>query len=166
MAHHILAVYDNPNEASLAADRLVANGISENAISIVASEGYRSEYLGVKGGTKGGQGVAAGATLGGILGAVAAGLVATGTVVATGGGALLVAGPLAAALAGAGAGGATGGVLGGLIGLGISDNHIKSYDKAVGDSRGMLLGVEVNDTTKDQVRDILKATGGKSISLE
>lgn len=166
MAHHILAIYDNPNEASLAVDRLVANGIAQQSISVVASEGYRSQYLGIKGGSKGGEGVAAGATIGGILGAVAAALVATGTLVATGGGGLLVAGPIAAALAGAGAGGTTGGILGGLIGLGVPDVHIKAYDKAVGNSSSMLLGVEISDATKAQVKDILKATGGKSISAE
>ena len=85
MPHHVLAIYDNPSEASLAVDRLVANGISEKAISMVASEGYRSKYLGIKGGTKGAEGAAAGATVGGILGAIAAGLVATGTVIASGG---------------------------------------------------------------------------------
>jgi hypothetical protein len=165
LTHHILAIYDNPKEASLAVDRLVANGIAEQAISIVASEGYRSEYLGIKGSTKGAEGVATGATIGGILGAVAAALVATGTVIASGG-TLLVAGPIAAALAGAGAGGATGGILGGLVGLGVPDVHVKAYDKAVGNSSGMLLGFEINDTNKAQVKDILKATGGKSISTE
>ena len=165
MAHHIMAIYDNPSEASLAVDRLIANGISKNAISVVASEGYGSQYLGIKGGTKGAEGAAAGATIGGVLGAIAAGLAATGTVIATGG-TLLVAGPIAAALAGAGAGGATGGILGGLVGLGVSDTHIKAYDKAVGDSKGMLLAVEIGDTTKDRVKDILSATGGKSISTE
>jgi hypothetical protein len=165
MPHHILAIYDNPNEASLAVDRLVANGISKNAVSVVATEGYRSQYLGIKGGTKGAEGAAAGATIGGILGAIAAALVATGTVVASGG-TLLVAGPIAAALAGAGAGGATGGIFGGLVGLGVPDVHVKSYDKAVSNSSSMLLGVEISDTTKDQVKDILKATGGKSISTE
>lgn len=165
MAHHILAVYDNPNEASLAADRLIANGVPADAISVVASEGYRSKYLGITGGTKGSEGVAAGATIGGVLAAIAAGLAATGTVIASGG-TLLVAGPLVAAFAGAGAGGVTGGVLGGLIGLGVPDNHVKSYDKVVNEANGMLLGVEINDTNKDQVRDILKATGGKSISTE
>ena len=165
MAHHMLAIYDNPNEASLAADRLVANGISQAAISIVMSEGSRAQYLGVVGGTKGAEGAAAGATVGGVLGAVAAGLLATGAVVATGGSGLLVAGPAVAALAGAGAGGAAGGILGGLIGLGVSDNQVKSYEKAVSGA-GILLGVEINDTNKAQVHDILKATGGKSISTE
>ena len=57
-------------------------------------------------------------------------------------------------------------ILGGLIGLGVPDVHVKAYDKAVGNSSGMLLAVEVSDTTKAQVKDILKATGGKSISTE
>lgn len=165
MAHHVLAIYGNPNEASVAVDRLVANGIANAAISVVASEGFRSRYLGITGGTKAPEGAAAGATIGGVLGAIAAGLAATGTVIASGG-TLLVAGPIAAALAGAGAGGATGGILGGLLGLGVPDMHIKSYDKAVGESSGMLLGVEVSDITKDQVKEILKETGGKSISVE
>jgi hypothetical protein len=165
MAHHMLAIYDNPNEASLAADRLVANGISQAQISMVVSEGSRSQYLGVAAGNKGAEGAATGATVGGVLGAVAAGLLATGTVVATGGAGLFIAGPVVAALAGAGAGGATGGVLGGLIGLGVPDNHVKSYEKAV-EGAGLLLGVEVNDTNKAKVHEILKATGGKSISTE
>jgi hypothetical protein len=165
MSHHVLAIYDNPREASLAVDRLIANGISEAAISVVASEGFRSQYLGVEGGTKGAAGVAAGATIGGVLGAVVAAFVATGAVVASGG-TLLVAGPIAAALAGAGAGGATGGVLGGLVGLGVSDVHVKAYDEAVGNSSSMLLGVDVSAAAWYQVTDILKATGGKSISVE
>jgi len=165
MAHHMLAIYDNPNEASLAAERLVANGIAQNQISLVVSEGSRAQYLGVVGGNQGAEGAAAGATVGGVLVAVAAGLLATGTVVATGGAGLLMAGPIVAALAGAGAGGATGGILGGLIGLGVPDNHVKSYEKAV-EAAGMLLGVEINDTNKAQVREILKSTGGKSISTE
>lgn len=165
MAHHMLAIYDNPNDASLAADRLVANGIAQSQISLVVSEGSRSQYLGVAATNKGAKDAAAGATVGGVLGAVAAGLLATGTVVATGGAGLLIAGPVVAALAGAGAGGATGGVLGGLIGLGVPDNHVKSYEKAV-EGAGMLLGVEINDTNKAKVHEILKVTGGKSISTE
>jgi len=165
MAHHMFAIYDNPNEASLAAERLVANGIALAQISLVVSEGSRGQYLGVVGGNQGAEGAATGATVGGVLGALAAGLLATGTVVATGGAGLLMAGPVVAALAGAGAGGATGGVLGGLIGLGVPDNHVKSYEKAIGGA-GMLLGVEINDTNKAKVHEILKSTGGKSISTE
>jgi hypothetical protein len=165
MAHHMLAIYDKPAEASLAVDRLVANGVAQAAISLVVSEGSRSQFLGVVGGTKGAEGAATGATVGGVLGAVAAGLLATGTVVATGGAGLVLVGPVVAALAGAGAGGATGGVLGGLIGLGVPDNHVKSYEKAVGNS-SMLLGVEINETNKAEVHEILKSTGGKSISTE
>ena len=165
MAHHLLAIYDSPNDASLAVDRLVANGVPQSGISVVASEGYGSQYLGIKGGTKGAAGAATGGTIGGVLGAIAAGLVATGLVVTAGTG-ILVAGPIAAALAGAGAGGAAGGILGGLIGLGVPDVHVKAYDKAVAESRGMLLGVEINDANKDKVRNILKETGGKSISSE
>lgn len=165
MAHHMLAIYNNPNDASLAAERLVASGISQTQISMVLSEGSRAQYLGIVGGSQAAKGAATGATVGGVLGALAAGLLATGAVVVTGGAGLLMAGPIVAALAGAGAGGATGGVLGGLIGLGVPDNHVKSYEKAV-EEAGMLLGVEINDTNKAKVHEILKATGGKSISTE
>src|SRR4051812_2693500 len=101
MAHHMLAIYDNPNEASLAAERLVAHGIAQNQISLVVSEGSGAQYLGVVGGNQGAEGAAAGATVGGVLGAVAAGLLATGTVVATGRAGLLMAGPIGSGLAGA-----------------------------------------------------------------
>jgi hypothetical protein len=39
MAHHILAIYDSANEASLAVDRLLENGVPQSALSVVASEG-------------------------------------------------------------------------------------------------------------------------------
>jgi hypothetical protein len=162
---HIIAIYNNPKEASLAVDRLIANGISEKAISVVASGGYGSRFLGIEGGNQAAEGTAAGATIGGVLGAIVATMVATGTVVASGG-TLLVAGPIAAALAGAGAGGATGGVLGGLFGMGMSDVHIRSYDEAVNGANGMLLGVEIDDATKAKVREVLQQTGGQSISVE
>src|SRR3569833_833070 len=80
MPHHVLAIYDNPYEASLAVDRLVANGIADNAISVVASRGYRSRYLGIKGGTKGAEGAAAGVFFGVVFCVVLVCLVAFGSV--------------------------------------------------------------------------------------
>lgn len=165
MTHHILAVFNTTDQAAMAADQLTELGVSDQALSVVTSEGYRAAKIGIETNNKSAEGAATGATLGGVLGAIAGGLAATGAVVATGGG-VLVAGPVAAALAGAGAGGATGGMLGGLMGLGVPEHNVKSYEKTLNDDSGFVLGVEVTDANKKDVRKILKAAGGQGISEE
>lgn len=165
MTHHVLAVYKTPTEASIATERLLAAGVPNDAISLVMGEGYHADHIGIEPGNKSAEGVATGATIGGALGAIAAGVAATGAVVASGG-SVLVAGPLAAALAGAGAGGATGGVLGGLMGMGVPEKRVKSYEHAVDKDAGMVLGVEVTDAIKHDVKEILKDAGGEAISEE
>lgn len=165
MTHHVLAVFKSPQEAANAADHVVAAGVPQTAISIVVGEGYHSEHLGVESGNKGAEGAATGATVGGVLGAVAAGVAATGAVVASGG-AVLVAGPVAAALAGAGAGGAAGGLLGGLVGMGVPEKRVRSYETALDNDGGMVLGVEVTNDNKSNVKKILKECGGEAVSEE
>lgn len=165
MTHHVLAVFDTPNQAALAATQLQAAGIDDAAFSVVTSEGYRAEHIGVEADNQAAEGAATGATVGGVIGAIAAGLAATGAVVATGG-SVLVAGPAAAALAGAGAGGATGGILGGLLGLGVPKHTVRSFEDALNKDSGMVLGVEVTDENKKDVKKILKDAGGKGISDE
>jgi len=165
MAHQMFALYEEAAEASLAADRLVANGIPQHKLSLVVSEGYGAKHLGIEAGTKGAEGVASGVTLGGVMGGIAGALAGTGLVAATGG-AVLVAGPIVAALAGIGAGGAAGGLLGGLIGLGIPDQHVKAYEDALDNEGGVVLGVEIDDDNRSKVKEILKETGGKALSTD
>src|SRR5262249_3994707 len=116
MTHQVLAVFKNQQSAALAADRLLAAGIAEPQISVLADDAT-SPRIGIAAKSAGPEGVATGATIGGALGAIAAGAAAVGTVAIPGIG--ILAGPLVAAIAGAGAGGAAGGAIGGLIGLGI-----------------------------------------------
>lgn len=163
---HVLAVYDTPQQASVAVDRLLEAGVPETQVSLVMSDGYQSNHIGVSSENKAPEGAATGATIGGVLGAVAAGLATTGAVVGSGG-AVLVAGPIAAALAGAGAGGATGGVLGALMGMGVPKHEVKAFESALEDSAGMVLGVAVDDDDdRDEVKSILKQTGGKGVSVQ
>ncbi len=161
MTHQILAVFKNSQSAGMAADRLVAAGVSEPQISVLADNGA-VPHIGIAAKSMGPEGVATGATVGGALGAIAAGAAAVGSIAIPGVGILV--GPLVAAVAGAGAGAAAGGAVGGLVGLGIPKHEAESYHKAIKEG-GILIGVEVEDDEQRTVKDILKDAGGEGISV-
>ncbi len=160
MTHQVLAVFKNQQDAAMAADRLLAAGVTEPQISVLADDNI-SPRIGIAAKSAGPEGVATGATIGGALGAIAAGAAAVGTLALPGIG--ILAGPLVAAIAGAGAGGVAGGAVGGLIGLGIPKHEAESYQKAIREG-GILLGVEVGDHEQGPVKDILKDAGGEGVT--
>lgn len=161
MTKQVLAVFETPESAEIAADRLLAAGVTDSQISVLMDS--TNDRIEVKPESKAPEGATTGAVLGGALGAVVAGASAIGTIVIPGIGVL--AGPLVAAAAGAAAGGAAGGVAGGLIGLGIPEHEAKAYHEAIKEG-GVLLGVEVMDGDKRDVKKILKDAGGRAISVE
>jgi uncharacterized membrane protein len=161
MTKQVLAVFPNEMTAEAAADRLLAAGVAESQISVLMDN--LNDRITVKNESKAPEGATTGAVLGGALGAIALGASAIGTIVLPGVGVL--AGPLVAAAAGGAAGAATGGVAGGLIGLGIPEHEAKAHATAIREG-GVLLGVEVMDGDKHDVKRILKDAGGKGISVE
>lgn len=161
MSKTVTALYENRVEAERAAERLMAEGVGVDDISLMMADGTRGREWAIKEGSKAPEGAAVGAVTGGTLGAVAAGLVAVGTI-ATGGAGIVAAGPIVAALAGAGAGGAAGSLVGGLIGLGVPEHEAKLVEDEL--ERGnILVGVKAHDDRVDRVRDVLDETGGMSI---
>lgn len=96
-------IFYERSEADRAVRSLHELGYGKDEISVLAGDRERAERFADETGTKAAQGAATGGALGIGIGAIVAGLLATGTVVATGGvAAPIVIGPLAAAAAGAG----------------------------------------------------------------
>lgn len=159
----ITAIFDNHANAARAIDAVTLKGVPDKRISLIASDNFDREAFGVETHSKLAEGTAIGAGIGGGVGALVAGLTLVGAV-ATGGAALLVAGPLVAALAGAGAGAAGGSIIGGLVGLAIPEHEVKHYEEAI-EKGAVLVGVEcLNSDEEKLVKDIFKRHEASKVS--
>lgn len=161
MSKTVTALFENRTDAEIAVDRLVAQGIAIDDVSVMMADGTGGREWGIEDSSKAAEGAATGAVAGGALGALAAGLVAVGTI-ATGGAGIVAAGPLVAALAGAGAGGAAGSLVGGLVGMGIPEHEAKLVEGELEQGK-ILLGIKAHDDRVDKVENILDEAGGVSV---
>ncbi|HVS63395.1 MAG TPA: hypothetical protein VMT85_07815 [Thermoanaerobaculia bacterium] len=157
MSKTITALYNSTEAAAEAVDRLLAEGVGKDDISVLMSESLHGRDIKLEEHTKAPEGATAGAVTGGALGGIAAGLVAVGVIAAPGIG-LLAAGPLVAVLAGAGAGGAAGGLTGALIGLGLPEHEAKTVSERL-DEDHILVAVHTHDDRRDLVRELLNQEG-------
>lgn len=151
---HVTAVFETRLEADEALSKLEAVGVSNDQISVLATDDARGRHFAIQNTTKAEEGATAGATLGGLAGAVAAALLSAGAIAIPGMN-LIVSGYLISAVAGLGAGAATGGILGALIGLGFPEHEAKLYEE---DLRGgnILLAVKpVDAAQKKRIKEIL-----------
>jgi hypothetical protein len=134
-------------------DQLLASGIGRKHISILTTEAAGAKHLAMTDGTKAGEGGNIGAAIGGAVGLIGGGLITA----ATAGVGVLTVGPLLTALAGLGAGAAAGGLAGALIGAGIPEAEAKFYAQEVSEKDAILIGVEVTESDRDLVRQIMSA---------
>lgn len=143
MTHHVTATFKTRNAAETAVERLVENGFSQEAISILVTDDTRNSSFVIKEGTKSEEYTGTGATAGGAFGAIAA-LLISASIIPTGGTSLVAIGPLYATLAGLGAGSFAGGVLGALVGAGVPEHEAKLYENSLKDG-SILLAVATED---------------------
>lgn len=164
MTNVITGLFPTAADASSAVQALTSIGVSQENISLVASDRIDASAFGVDTHTKLPEGAAIGAGTGGAIGALVAGFTLVGGL-ATGGAGLLVAGPLVAALAGAGAGAATGAGVGALIGLAIPEHEVKHYENAL-EHGAVLVGVQLDpdDPRKDEIKSLLNAHHADRVS--
>ena len=151
---HVTAVFESRLEADEALSKLEALGVTNNQISVLATDDARSRHFAIQNTTKAEEGATVGATLGGLAGAVGAALISAGAIAIPGMN-LIVSGYLISAVAGLGAGAATGGILGALVGLGFPEHEAKLYEEEL--QSGNIL-VAVNPTSSEQrkrVKEIL-----------
>jgi heat induced stress protein YflT len=160
----VFGIYKGRVQAERAVDRLLADGFSENDISVLLPDVQSSRELAHEKNTKAPEGTTTGVTTGGVIGGTLGLLAGVGALAIPGLGAFIAAGPIMGALAGLGVGGAVGGLIGALVGMGIPEYEAKRYEGRVKNG-GVLLSVHC-DTSEEisRAEDLLKQTGAEDIS--
>ncbi|HEY1577552.1 MAG TPA: general stress protein [Terracidiphilus sp.] len=158
------AIFPNRAAAESAVDRLVADGFSNQDVSVLMSDTDNSREFATEKNTKAPEGTTTGVGVGGVVGGTLGLLAGLGALAIPGVGPLIAAGPIMGALAGLGVGGAVGGLVGALIGLGIPEYEAKRYEGRVKDG-GILVSVHC-DTSEEisRAKDVLKRAGGEDIA--
>lgn len=151
MQTHIFHIYHDIHRADDVVDRLLSSGIGRKHISILTTEAGGARHLAMTEGTKAGEGGNMGAAIGGAVGLIGGSLITA----ATAGVGILAVGPLLTGLAGLGAGAVTGGLIGALIGVGIPEAEAKFYAQEISEKDAILVGVEVTESDRNLVRQIL-----------
>lgn len=132
----VVGLFANRVAAESAINRLLADGIERDSISIAMKDSREASSLTDATGTNdlSSEGATAGVVSGAAVGALVGVALVGSTVLLPGLGTFLIGGPIAAALTGAGIGAASGGLIGGLIGAGIPEEEAHHY--AAGIERG------------------------------
>jgi hypothetical protein len=153
---HYVGVFDERNDAELAARDLREQGFKDDQIGYAwRDDEGKTHSEGNKSGEMAASGAGTGVVLGGIIGAGAALLIPGIGPVVSGG---LLASALAGAATGAVAGGVAGGVSGALVGLGIPEDEAKYYDERFKEG-GTLMTVRADDRYAD-ASDIVRRRRG------
>ena len=160
----VFGIYATPGTAEAAVDHLLANGFTNQAISVLLPDDETTRAFAHEKHTKAPEGTATGVTAGGVIGGTLGLLAGIGALAIPGVGPLIAAGPIMGALAGLGVGGAVGGVVGALVGMGIPEFEAKRYEGAVKDG-GTLLSVHCDTSEEiDVAKRSLHETGAKDVA--
>ena len=153
---HYVGVFDDRNDAELAARDLREKGFTDEQIGYAwRDDSGETHAEGNKAGQMAASGAGTGVVLGGLIGAGAALLIPGIGPIVSGG---LLATALAGGVTGAVAGGVAGGVAGALVGLGIPEVEAKYYDQQFRDGR-TLMTVKADDRYAD-ASDIVRRRKG------
>ena len=153
---HYVGVFDDRNDAELAARDLREKGFKDDQIGYAWRDDQGKTHTeGNKAGVMAASGAGTGVVLGGLIGAGAALLIPGIGPVVSGG---LLASALAGGATGAVVGGVSGGIAGALVGLGIPEEEAKYYDQQVRDGR-TLMTVRADDRYAD-ASDIVRRRRG------
>jgi uncharacterized membrane protein len=157
---NVIAVYDSIDEAERAIEKLIAEGIPVESISIVG-QGLQSEvklHGFVTTGDVAKQGAGIGAAFGGLMGF----LLGTAFFFIPGAGPLVVLGPMVDTLVGAAEGALAGGLFGALFGTIVEKQHIPKYEQHV--KAGKYLVVAQGDpSTAEHAREVLTGTAASDV---
>lgn len=160
----VFGIYPSVDAAEAAVDHLVAQGFSNQDVSVLMADTESAKEFAHQKSTKAPEGAAAGVTTGGVIGGTLGLLAGIGALAIPGVGPLIAAGPIMGALAGLGVGGTVGGLVGALIGMGIPEYEAKRYEGRVKDG-GVLLSVHCNSSEDiTRAKAMLKATGADDIA--
>jgi len=160
----VFGIYKNSMAAEAAVDRILANGFTNNDVSVLLPDSRSSKEFAHEKNTKAPEGTTTGVAAGGAVGGTLGLLAGIGSLAIPGLGPIIAAGPIMGALAGLGVGGAVGGLLGALIGMGIPEYEAKRYEGRV-KSGGVLVSIhcDTSDEVK-QAKNLLEQTGAEDIA--
>jgi hypothetical protein len=157
-------IYPTRAAAESAVDQLIAEGFSNQDVSVLMADKQGSRDFAAEKNTKAPEGATTGAVAGGAVGGTLGLLAGIGALAIPGVGPLIAAGPIMAALAGMGVGGTVGGLVGLLVGMGIPEYEAKRYEGRVKNG-GILLSVHCdNSEWVDKAKNILRTTGAEDIA--
>jgi hypothetical protein len=161
-----VGVFDNIPQADRAVQELVDAGFPKQQITVICPSCTHEKYQEFHKSEPAGSHAGASAAAGGAVGALLGGLVAVAGVVASGGTALLVAGPL---LAGSGGGALFGGFVGAMMSRGLDHEVADFYDQALQKNQ-VLVAVELSeDVSPEQLAAadrIFAAVGTEHVTLQ
>lgn len=153
---HYVGVFDDRNDADLAAQDLRAKGFTDDQIGYAwRDEEGKTRTEGNQAGKMAASGAGTGVVLGGLIGAGAALLIPGIGPVVSGG---LLASALAGGATGAVVGGVSGGITGALVGMGVPEDEANYYGEQVRDGR-TLMTVKADDRYSD-ASDIVRRRKG------
>lgn len=153
---HYVGVFDDRNDAELAARDLREHGFRDDRIGYAWRDDAGTTHAeGNRSGALAASGAGTGVVLGGLIGAGAALLIPGIGPVVSGG---ILASALAGGVTGAVTGAVAGGVTGALLGLGIPEHEAKYYDEQFRDGR-TLLTVRTDDRY-NEASDIVRRRRG------
>ena len=144
----VVGVFDGPNHAETALNRLRDGGCRPEQVSVAAQDKGETEQMVENTGM--GSGTATGAVAGGLLGGLAGFLVGISAMVIPGIGPIVGSGILLSTLAGAGIGAAAGGLIGALAEHGVPEEDARGYEEHV--RRGSIL-LTVHADTDEEARE-------------
>ncbi len=151
-------------EAENTVDELLANGFSNEDLSILMPDNEGTKDFAHEKHTKAPEGATTGGVAGGVVVGTLGLLAGIGALAIPGLGPFIAAGPIMGALAGAGVGSAVGGFIGFLVGLGMPEYEAKRYEGLIREG-GILVSVHCdNSDWVKRAKDILERTGAHDVS--
>ena len=158
----VVGLFGNRDSAESAINRLLADGIDRDSISIAMKDVREASSLSEATGTNdlSAEGATAGAVSGAGVGALVGIALVGSTVLLPGLGTFLIGGPIAAALTGAGIGAVSGGLIGGLIGAGIPEEEAQHYAAGI-ERGGIFVSAHVPDGQVAEARRIFDEEGSE-----
>ncbi len=156
----VVGLFDTRDAAEGAINRLMADGIDRDSISIAMKDAREATAITDATGANdlSAEGATAGLVSGAGVGALVGIALVGSTVLLPGLGTFLIGGPIAAALTGAGIGAASGGLIGGLIGAGIPEEEAEHYAAGI-DRGGIFVSAHVPESQVADARRVFDEEG-------
>lgn len=150
MQNHIFCIYHDIGRADEVVDQLLSADIGRKHISILTTKATGARQLASSQGSRPPKG-GVGASMGAAVGLLCETLITA----ATAGVGVLAVGPVLTCLIGSSAGATTGSLFSILAGAGIPEAEAEFYAQEIAEKDAILIGVEVTDSDRNMVRQIL-----------